>query len=196
MNRLEEPTGGKVLIDGIDITDRDCDLDEIRTRIGMVFQQFNLFPHLDVLGNLTIAQRRVLRRSKDESMAKARAVLERVGLMDKLHSYPSELSGGQQQRVAIARALASDPEMMLFDEPTSALDPELVGEVLDVMRGLAEAGMTMLVVTHEMGFARRVADRVVFMDGGVIVEEGPPEQVIGGPTQERTKRFLEQVFER
>lgn len=196
VNLLEEPTGGQVLIDGIDITDRDCDIDEIRTRIGMVFQQFNLFPHLDVEGNLTIAQRRVLKRSKADSTVKAHAVLDRVGLGDKFHSYPRELSGGQQQRVAIARALASDPEMMLFDEPTSALDPELVGEVLDVMRGLAEAGMTMLVVTHEMGFARRVADRVVFMDGGVIVEQGDPDQVIGDPQHERTKRFLEQVFER
>ena len=196
VNLLETPTGGQVLIDGIDITDPHSDIDEIRTRIGMVFQQFNLFPHLDVAGNLTIAQRRVLKRSRIESNDKAVSVLKRVGLSDKLHSYPRQLSGGQQQRVAIARALASDPEMMLFDEPTSALDPELVGEVLDVMRGLAEAGMTMLVVTHEMGFARRVADRVVFMDGGLIVEEGPPDQVIGDPQHERTKRFLEQVFER
>ncbi len=196
VNLLETPTGGQVLIDGIDITDPHSDIDEIRTRIGMVFQQFNLFPHLDVAGNLTIAQRRVLKRSRAESNDKAVAVLKRVGLSDKLHSYPRQLSGGQQQRVAIARALASDPEMMLFDEPTSALDPELVGEVLDVMRGLAEAGMTMLVVTHEMGFARRVADRVVFMDGGLIVEEGPPDQVIGDPQHERTKQFLEQVFER
>jgi polar amino acid transport system ATP-binding protein len=185
-----------VLIDGLDITDPDCDIDEIRTRIGMVFQQFNLFPHLDVAGNLTIAQRRVLKRSKEESAETARAVLERVGLSDKLHAYPAQLSGGQQQRVAIARALASNPEMMLFDEPTSALDPELVGEVLDVMKGLSEDGMTMLVVTHEMGFARRVADRVVFMDGGVIVEDGPPEQVIDAPRHERTQRFLTQVFDR
>ena len=196
VNLLEVPTGGQVLIDGIDITHPDCDIDEIRTRIGMVFQQFNLFPHLNVEDNLTIAQRRVLKRSRAEARTKAMTVLDRVGLADKFHAYPRQLSGGQQQRVAIARALASDPEMMLFDEPTSALDPELVGEVLDVMRGLAEAGMTMLVVTHEMGFARRVADRVVFMDGGLIVEEGPPEQVIGDPQQERTKQFLEQVFER
>jgi polar amino acid transport system ATP-binding protein len=196
VNRLEEPSGGQVLIDGLDITDPDCDIDEIRTRIGMVFQQFNLFPHLDVAGNLTIAQRRVLRRSKAEAMAVAEQVLARVGLTDKLHAYPGELSGGQQQRVAIARALASNPEMMLFDEPTSALDPELVGEVLDVMKGLSEDGMTMMVVTHEMGFARRVADRVVFMDGGVIVEDGPPEQVIDDPQHERTRRFLEQVFDR
>ncbi|MGB3412804.1 MAG: amino acid ABC transporter ATP-binding protein [Microthrixaceae bacterium] len=196
VNLLEEPSGGQVLIDGLDITDPDCDIDLIRTRIGMVFQQFNLFPHLDVAGNLTIAQRRVMKRSKDESMEKAQAVLTRVGLIDKLHSFPRQLSGGQQQRVAIARALASDPEMMLFDEPTSALDPELVGEVLDVMKALTDDGMTMLIVTHEMGFARRVADRVVFMDGGVIVEEGPPDQVIGDPQHERTKRFLEQVFDR
>jgi len=196
VNLLEEPTGGHVLVDGIDITDVDCDIDAIRTRIGMVFQQFNLFPHLDVRGNLTIAQRRVLKRSKEESLAIARDVLARVGLSDKLDAYPEQLSGGQQQRVAIARALASNPEMMLFDEPTSALDPELVGEVLDVMKGLTDDGMTMLVVTHEMGFARRVADRVVFMDQGVIVEEGPPEQVIGDPQQERTRRFLEQVFDR
>ncbi len=196
VNRLEEPSGGQVLIDGLDITDPDCDIDHIRTRIGMVFQQFNLFPHLDVVGNLTIAQRRVLRRSKAEAMAVAEQVLARVGLTDKLHAYPGELSGGQQQRVAIARALASNPEMMLFDEPTSALDPELVGEVLDVMKGLSEDGMTMMVVTHEMGFARRVADRVVFMDGGVIVEDGPPEQVIDDPQHERTRRFLEQVFDR
>jgi len=196
VNRLEEPSGGQVLIDGIDITDPDCDIDEIRTRIGMVFQQFNLFPHLDVAGNLTIAQRRVLRRSRAEAMETAERVLGRVGLADKLHASPSQLSGGQQQRVAIARALASDPEMMLFDEPTSALDPELVGEVLDVMRSLSDDGMTMMVVTHEMGFARRVADRVVFMDGGVIVEQGPPDQVIGDPQHERTRRFLEQVFDR
>ncbi len=196
VNLLEEPTGGHVLIDGVDITDPDRDIDVIRTRIGMVFQQFNLFPHLDVAGNLTIAQRRVLKRSKADSLAVAEAVLARVGLSDKLRSYPEQLSGGQQQRVAIARALASNPEMMLFDEPTSALDPELVGEVLDVMKGLTDDGMTMLVVTHEMGFARRVADRVVFMDEGVIVEQGPPEQVIGDPQHERTQRFLHQVFDR
>jgi polar amino acid transport system ATP-binding protein len=196
VNLLEQPSGGQVLIDGLDITDPDCDIDAIRTRIGMVFQQFNLFPHLDVAGNLTIAQRRVLKRSKDEASSIAEAVLDRVGLSDKLHAYPGELSGGQQQRVAIARALASNPEMMLFDEPTSALDPELVGEVLDVMKSLSEEGMTMMVVTHEMGFARRVADRVVFMDGGVIVEDGPPEQVIGDPQHERTRQFLEQVFDR
>jgi polar amino acid transport system ATP-binding protein len=196
VNLLEDPSGGQVLIDGADITDPDCDIDAVRTRIGMVFQQFNLFPHLDVAGNLTIAQRRVLKRSKEHSMQVAEAVLAKVGLSDKLHARPGELSGGQQQRVAIARALASDPEMMLFDEPTSALDPELVGEVLAVMKALSEEGMTMLVVTHEMGFARRVADRVVFMDGGVVVETGPPDQVIGAPQEDRTRRFLEQVFDR
>ncbi len=196
VNRLEDPTKGSILIDGEDICDPDCDLDGIRTRIGMVFQSFNLFPHVDVERNLTMAQRKVLRRSKQESIDKAGEVLERVGLSEKLHEYPARLSGGQQQRVAIARALAMDPDMMLFDEATSALDPELVGEVLEVMRGLAEDGMTMLVVTHEMGFAERVADRVVFMDGGVVVEEGPPRQVLQNPQHERTQRFLTQVEER
>ena len=196
VNRLEEPTGGHVVIDGENICASDCDLDRVRTKIGMVFQQFNLFPHLCVLDNLTIAQRKVRRRSKEHSEAKARAVLERVGLLEKLQEYPSRLSGGQQQRVAIARALAMDPQMMLFDEATSALDPELVGEVLGVMRSLAQDGMTMLVVTHEMGFARQVADRVVFMDAGVIVEQGQPGQVLGNPEQERTRRFLQRVSDR
>ena len=196
VNRLEEPTGGHVVIDGENICASDCELDRVRTKIGMVFQQFNLFPHLCVLDNLTIAQRKVLRRSKKHSEAKARAVLERVGLLEKLQEYPSRLSGGQQQRVAIARALAMDPQMMLFDEATSALDPELVGEVLGVMRSLAEDGMTMLVVTHEMGFARQVANRVVFMDAGVIVEQGQPGQVLGNPEQERTRRFLQRVSDR
>jgi len=196
VNRLDEPTRGRILIDGEDIGGPDCDLDQVRTRIGMVFQHFNLFPHLNVLGNLTIAQRKVLKRSPAAAEEKARTVLTRVGLLEKIHDYPSRLSGGQQQRVAIARALAMDPEMMLFDEATSALDPELVGEVLGVMRALAEDGMTMMVVTHEMGFARRVSDRVVFMDAGVIVEEGPPDQVLGDPQHERTRRFLQQVTER
>ncbi|MEQ1787018.1 MAG: amino acid ABC transporter ATP-binding protein [Acidimicrobiales bacterium] len=196
VNRLEEPSGGSVLIEGEDITDDDCDLDAIRQRIGMVFQQFNLFPHLTVLGNLTIGPRTVLKRTKVECAEVAQAMLARVGLPEKEHSYPSQLSGGQQQRVAIARALAMNPDMMLFDEVTSALDPELVNEVLSVMRGLAEDGMTMLVVTHEMGFARRVADRVVFMDGGVIVEQGPPAQILDHPGHARTQRFLEQVLER
>ena len=196
VNRLEEPTSGRILIEGEDICDPDCDLDRVRTRIGMVFQQFNLFPHLDVLGNLTVAQRRVLRRSRADAEAKARRVLERVGLLDKIDEYPARLSGGQQQRVASARALAMDPDMMLFDEATSALDPELVGEVLAVMRDLAEEGMTMMVVTHEMGFAERVADRVVFMDDGVVVEQGPPARVLRHPTHERTRRFLTLVEER
>jgi polar amino acid transport system ATP-binding protein len=196
VNRLEEPTRGHILIEGEDICDPDCDLDGIRTRIGMVFQSFNLFPHVDVERNLTMAQRKVLRRSKADSETTARRVLERVGLLEKLHEFPARLSGGQQQRVAIARALAMDPDMMLFDEATSALDPELVGEVLEVMRSLAEDGMTMLVVTHEMGFAERVADRVVFMDDGIVVEEGPPAQVLLRPEHERTRRFLTQVEER
>ncbi|HEY4606055.1 MAG TPA: amino acid ABC transporter ATP-binding protein [Acidimicrobiia bacterium] len=197
VNRLEDPTSGTILIEGEDITDPDADVDRLRTRIGMVFQQFNLFPHLDVLRNLTIAQTKVLKRSEDEANEVARAVMERVGLLDKIDEYPIRLSGGQQQRVAIARALAMNPDMMLFDEPTSALDPELIGEVLDVMRGLAhELGMTMLVVTHEMGFARDVADRVVFMDGGVVVEEGTPEEVLVDPKTDRARRFLRMVQEK
>jgi len=193
VNLLERPTGGTMLIDGLDICDPDCDLDRIRTRIGMVFQQFNLFPHLSVRDNLTVAQRKVLKRSKADADTRAVAALDRVGMIDKIDGYPAQLSGGQQQRVAIARALSMDPDMMLFDEATSALDPELVGEVLEVMRGLAEEGMTMMVVTHEMGFARRVADRVVFMDGGVIVEQGPPADILDRPQNERTQRFLRQV---
>jgi polar amino acid transport system permease protein len=196
VNRLEEPTAGQIRIEGEDITDPEADLDAVRTRIGMVFQQFNLFPHLDVLGNLTIAQRRVLGRSREESEAVAVEVLERVGLLEKIGEYPSRLSGGQQQRVAIARALSMNPDMMLFDEATSALDPELVGDVLAVMRSLAEEGMTMMVVTHEMGFARRVADRIVFMDDGVVVEEGPPAQILDAPQHERTQQFLSAVGDR
>jgi polar amino acid transport system ATP-binding protein len=195
VNRLEEPTGGAVLIDGIDITHPDTDLDLVRQRIGMVFQHFNLFPHLSVLGNVTVAQRKVLGRSKDAAAKVGAQMLERVGLAEKVDAYPSQLSGGQQQRVAIARALSMDPEMMLFDEATSALDPELVGDVLEVMRHLAHDGMTMLVVTHEMGFARQVADHVVFMDQGIICEEGPPEQIFGSPQQERTKQFLQRVLD-
>jgi polar amino acid transport system ATP-binding protein len=193
VNRLEEPTSGRILIEGEDITDPDADVDLLRSRIGMVFQSFNLFPHLTVLRNLMLAQRRVRKRSKEEAREVAERVLERVGLSDKLDAYPAHLSGGQQQRVAIARSLAMDPDMMLFDEPTSALDPELVGEVLAVMRDLADEGMTMMVVTHEMGFAREVADRVVFMDEGVVVEEGPPSRVLVEPTEERTRRFLQMV---
>ncbi len=195
LNRLEEPNGGQILIDGEDITDPDADVDQLRTNIGMVFQQFNLFPHLTVLKNLTVAQTGVLGRSKAEAISIAREMLERVGLSDKTHDYPAHLSGGQQQRVAIARALSMKPKMMLFDEPTSALDPELVGEVLDVMRTLAGEGMTMMVVTHEIGFAQEVADRVVFMDAGVVVEEGRPEQVLEHPSHERTKKFLRMVSE-
>ncbi|MDJ0960929.1 MAG: amino acid ABC transporter ATP-binding protein [Acidimicrobiia bacterium] len=193
VNRLEEPTSGTILIEGEDITDPEANIDQLRAKIGMVFQQFNLFPHLNVLRNLTIAQRKVLGRSDDEANQVAAAMLERVGLSDKIDEFPARLSGGQQQRVAIARALCMNPDMMLFDEPTSALDPELIGEVLDVMRTLADEGMTMMVVTHEMGFAHNVADRVVFMDGGVIVEDGPPDQVLGNPQHERTRKFLRAV---
>ncbi|KAB2343468.1 amino acid ABC transporter ATP-binding protein [Actinomadura rudentiformis] len=195
VNLLEEPTKGTVLVDGADLTDPDIDIDAARRQIGMVFQQFNLFPHLKVLDNLTIAQRRVLKRGKAEAVRVARENLAKVGLEDKANSYPAQLSGGQQQRVAIARSLSMDPDLMLFDEPTSALDPELVGDVLTVMRKLAQDGMTMLVVTHEMAFARDVADRVVFMDGGVIVEQGPPSQVISDPQHERTKIFLRRVLD-
>jgi polar amino acid transport system ATP-binding protein len=196
VNRLEEATSGTILIEGDDITDLDADVDALRTRIGMVFQQFNLFPHLDVLHNLTVAQTKVLKRSKKEAAEIAHDVLERVGLLDKINEYPIRLSGGQQQRVAIARALAMNPDMMLFDEPTSALDPELVGEVLDVMRQLARDGMTMMVVTHEMGFALEVGDRVVFMDDGVVVEEGPPSVVLKEPETERARRFLRMVTDK
>ncbi len=195
INRLEEPSSGQVLIGKDEITDPDVDIDAIRRRIGMVFQQFNLFPHLTVTENVTIAQRRVLGRDKAEAERVAAANLERVGLSDKAGAYPAQLSGGQQQRAAIARALAMGPELMLFDEPTSALDPEIVGDVLAVMRGLADEGMTMIVVTHEMSFAREVADRVVFMDDGVIVEEGDAQQVIGSPANERTRRFLARVLD-
>ncbi len=177
VNLLETPTSGKIFVEGIEITDPDVDVDKVRSRIGIVFQSFNLFPHLSVLRNLTIAQQRVKGRSKDESVAVARRNLEKVGLSEKIDAYPAHLSGGQQQRVAIARALSMDPDMMLFDEPTSALDPELVGDVLAVMKDLASEGMTMMVVTHEMGFAREVGDHLVFMDGGVIVEEGRPAEV-------------------
>ena len=194
VNRLEEPTAGTILIEGNDITHPDADVDAIRTRIGMVFQQFNLFPHLTVLDNLTIAQRRVLKRDRGEAERIARSNLDKVGVGDKVDAYPAQLSGGQSQRVAIARALSMEPDMMLFDEPTSALDPELVGEVLQVMRTLADEGMTMMVVTHEMGFAREVADRVVFMDGGVVVEENTPRALIDDPQEPRTKTFLSQVL--
>ncbi|MGK5627380.1 amino acid ABC transporter ATP-binding protein [Streptomyces sp. URMC 123] len=192
-NLLERPTSGTVRVRGVDLTDPDVDLDRVRRRIGMVFQSFNLFPHLTVLENLTIAQRRVLRRGRAEATAIARENLAKVGLLDKEDGYPARLSGGQQQRVAIARALSMGPELMLFDEPTSALDPELVGEVLAVMRRLADEGMTMMVVTHEMGFAREVADRVVFLDDGRVVEEGAPGEVLVRPEHPRTRAFLARV---
>jgi polar amino acid transport system ATP-binding protein len=195
VNRLEEPSQGHIYVDGVDITHPGIDLDRVRRTIGIVFQQFNLFPHLTVLRNLTIAQRRVLHRSRSEAVQVAHEMLSRVGLEGKTDAYPAHLSGGQQQRVAIARALCMQPKMMLFDEVTSALDPELVGEVLNVMRDLASEGMTMMVVTHEMGFARQAADRVVFMDEGEIVEEGPPEQLITDPQHDRTRRFLSRVHE-
>jgi polar amino acid transport system ATP-binding protein len=193
VNLLEQPTSGRVLIEGIDITDPMTDVDQVREKIGMVFQQFNLFPHLTVVGNLTVAQKKVLGRSDDEAVSVAEAMLARVGLADKRDEYPIRLSGGQQQRVAIARSLCMNPDMMLFDEPTSALDPELIGEVLDVMRALADEGMTMLVVTHEMGFAKQVADRVLFIDEGVIQEDGPPREVLENPKNARTRRFLRAV---
>lgn len=194
VNMLETPTDGRIVVLGRDVTDIDCDIDEARTKIGMVFQQFNLFPHMTALENICVAQRKVLKRKSEEAEKIARDLLARVGLQEKAEAYPAQLSGGQQQRVAIARALAMNPEVMLFDEATSALDPELVGDVLAVMQSLATEGMTMLVVTHEMGFARNVADRVVFMDGGVIVEQGPPDQVISSPREERTRSFLSNVL--
>jgi polar amino acid transport system ATP-binding protein len=195
INLLEQPTSGQVFVGGVEITDPDVDIDAARRRIGMVFQQFNLFPHLTALENVTIAQRRVLGRDKAAAERVGLENLERVGLTDKAHSFPAQLSGGQQQRVAIARALAMGPELMLFDEPTSALDPELVGDVLAVMRHLAGDGMTMIVVTHEMSFAREVADRVAFIDDGLFVEEGPPAQVIGDPKHERTRTFLARLLD-
>ncbi len=197
VNLLEPPEEGRILLEGEEITGAGKGKsDHVRRRIGMVFQQFNLFAHKNAIENVSLAQVRVLGRSADEADAKSRALLERVGLSDKVEEYPERLSGGQQQRVAIARALAMDPHVMLFDEVTSALDPELVKEVLDVMRELADEGMTMIVVTHEMGFAREVADRVVFMDEGVVVEQGPPSDVLSNPREERTSRFLGLVLER
>ena len=190
INKLEEATGGKIFFEDIEITNPDTNINEVRERIGMVFQQFNLFPHLTAKGNVMLAQRKVLKRSKEEAERIAVEQLNKVGLGDRVDYFPAQLSGGQQQRVAIARALAMNPHVMLFDEVTSALDPELVRGVLEVMKELALGGMTMLVVTHEMGFARDVATRAVFMDGGVIVEEGPPAAVFDNPQHERTKDFL------
>ena len=195
VNLLEEVTSGRIFILNEEITDPDADVDTMRTKMGMVFQQFNLFPHLSVLENCTIAPISVQGKKRADAEKLALENLAKVGLGDRGDSYPLKLSGGQQQRVAIARALSMDPELMLFDEPTSALDPELVGDVLSVMRDLANTGMTMMVVTHEMAFAREVADRVIFMDGGVIVEEGHPDEVIGNPQQERTKTFLRRVLD-
>ncbi|MDA7947208.1 MAG: amino acid ABC transporter ATP-binding protein [Hyphomicrobiaceae bacterium] len=192
-NRLEDPNAGTIIVDGDEVTARRVDLNKLRQRIGMVFQQFNLYPHLTARANVTLALRKVRGLSRRDADETADAALDRVGLIDKAQSYPAELSGGQQQRVAIARALALEPKIMLFDEPTSALDPELVGDVLTVMRELKDAGMTMLVVSHEMRFARSAADRVIFMDKGVIVEEGPPTRLFKRPKQKRTRDFLRQV---
>jgi polar amino acid transport system ATP-binding protein len=193
INKLEEYQGGKIYLDGVDID--EYDVNQLRTRIGMVFQQFNLFPHMNVLENLILAPTKVKKMPREQAIEKAKALLSRVGLLDKIDAYPEQLSGGQKQRVAIARALMMDPEIMLFDEPTSALDPELVGEVLDVMKDLARSGMTMLVVTHEMGFARDVADRIVFISQGVVEEEGPPEEILRNPKKPRTKEFLRRILE-
>lgn len=193
LNLLEQPSSGSIFFEGHDLTSPKINVNKMRERMGMVFQQFNLFPHLDALHNVMLAQEKVLKRSKEEAERTARKELERVGLADRSDYYPSELSGGQQQRVAIARALSMDPHVMLFDEATSALDPELVRSVLDVMRELARGGMTMVVVTHEMSFARDVADRVIFMEGGHIVEEGTPEQVFEHPKSERTRAFIGQI---
>lgn len=194
MNRLEEINGGTVVVDNFDLTDKTIDINEVRQNIGMVFQHFNLFPHLTILENITLAPIELKKLTKDEATKKALELLDTVGLKEKADAYPSSLSGGQKQRVAIARALAMSPDIMLFDEPTSALDPEMVGDVLEVMQKLAKEGMTMIVVTHEMGFAKEVADRVIFMDGGYIVEEGKPEEVFSHPQNERTKNFLDKVL--
>ncbi|NOR24429.1 MAG: ATP-binding cassette domain-containing protein [Desulforhopalus sp.] len=194
INGLETFTEGHIIIDGVDLADKKTNINKVRAEVGMVFQQFNLFPHKTVLQNLTLAQCRVRKRSKKVAEEKAHLLLEKVGIPEKAGDYPSRLSGGQQQRVAIARALAMDPKVMLFDEPTSALDPEMVGEVLDVMKQLAVEGMTMIVVTHEMGFAREVADRVIFMDEGKVVEVGTPEHFFTNPQEDRAKLFLKQVL--
>ncbi|HEM2582915.1 TPA: amino acid ABC transporter ATP-binding protein [Streptococcus suis] len=194
MNLLEVPTKGTVTFEGADITDKSNDIFKMREKMGMVFQQFNLFPNMTVLDNITLSPIKTKGIAKDEAEKKAKELLEKVGLPDKANAYPQSLSGGQQQRIAIARGLAMDPDVLLFDEPTSALDPEMVGEVLAVMQDLAKSGMTMVIVTHEMGFAREVADRVIFMDGGVIVEDGTPEEVFEHTKEERTKDFLSKVL--
>jgi len=194
INGLEAFNEGHIIIDGVDLADKKTNINKVRMEVGMVFQQFNLFPHMTVLENLTLAQRRVRNRSRKVALEKAHGLLKKVGIHEKANDYPSRLSGGQQQRVAIARALAMDPKVMLFDEPTSALDPEMVGEVLDVMKQLAREGMTMIVVTHEMGFAREVADRVIFMDEGKVVEVGTPEHFFTNPQEPRAKLFLKQVL--
>ncbi|MBY4956894.1 amino acid ABC transporter ATP-binding protein [Streptococcus suis] len=194
MNLLEVPTKGTVTFEGVDITDKSNDIFKMREKMGMVFQQFNLFPNMTVLDNITLSPIKTKGIAKDEAEKKAKELLEKVGLPDKANAYPQSLSGGQQQRIAIARGLAMDPYVLLFDEPTSALDPEMVGEVLAVMQDLAKSGMTMVIVTHEMGFAREVADRVIFMDGGVIVEDGTPEEVFEHTKEERTKDFLSKVL--
>ena len=194
LNLLELPTGGSIKFDGADITGNDCNINLHRQKMGMVFQHFNLFPHMTLLKNMTLAPVKLLKKSRQEAEQKAMELLSRVGLADRAEAYPSQLSGGQKQRVAIVRALAMEPDVMLFDEPTSALDPEMVGEVLEVMKELAGSGMTMVVVTHEMGFAREVADRVLFMDGGTLVEEGTPEAIFGNPQSPRLQDFLAKVL--
>jgi polar amino acid transport system ATP-binding protein len=194
LNRLEKADNGHIFIDGIDVLDPKTNINKLRAEVGMVFQSFNLFPHKNVFENITLAQKVVRKRSKNDAEVKANALLKKVGIQDKSKAFPDNLSGGQQQRVAIARALAMDPKVMLFDEPTSALDPEMIGEVLDVMKTLAKEGMTMVVVTHEMGFAREVADRVIFMDEGAVVEVGTPQHFFTNPTHERTKLFLSQIL--
>ena len=194
LNLLERPTAGTILFEGQDITSHKNDINKLRQKMGMVFQHFNLFPHLTILDNMTLGPKKLLKMSKEEAEEKARKLLETVALSDRADAYPSQLSGGQKQRIAIVRALCMSPDVMLFDEPTSALDPEMVGEVLDVMKSLAKEGMTMVVVTHEMGFAKEVGDRVIFMESGVIVEEGTPEEIFGAPKSERLQTFLAKVL--